>query len=770
MNLPKYISIIATLYFAFIPHLILGKNIFIQNNEFKPVDGAVVLRYNSQMDSLGRSISGFDGWCEVITTQNTSYLIIEHPEYSSLLINITTTPCDTVTLRNKTVSLNEVIVNGDLMTQHLTHKSYKIPLTAMEKYSNFFQSLNEIPNLVVLGSGALFYEGNQNVILLLNGVETTPIELSSIAKDDINKIDIYQTPPARFVGQGAASVINVITKSSLTGGNLSVNANQSFYPLKGDNSMAMFYNYKRSRFSLIYSNKNEHYSKYSLDENLDYTHNDINYNKTKKGEDSKSHIDENNLSLSFQNNKTDSYLYNLNIGGGFNHENLDLSQNVFSNLNEISRHANNKLSTGFKKLWIANYFEKNMGDKSKFGTIMGNIKWQRLFSNYASSYQEIGHVDDPEFPNISVGSNYKIRYDAVFCEVQYEFPSYSWGQFSIDAYDTYKYSKYLDSNMPIFQKNNNFGTSLQIIGRKNKFIYQLEMGIRGYHTSSSTLDKSYNMWIPSPSIGIYYAPKRNLQFRLNYDFIGDIPTIADLSETNQWIDTKLVYHGNSTLKPYKKHGLNITGVTNTKYLNLSLKLGYSYSSDMLCNYFIDTEDYVLETIVNLKHYSVLSGQLDFTLKPLGRNIWTIWSRVIGAKVHGRGDNYKWDGYRFQWMFNSRINLPKWTFEIFYQYPGKIAEGQLIRPRAQCWSAGVLYRPIKDLSLGIDWFMPFGKSFNESERTVGTALVHNKSQIRVKDRANMISFSLSWNFSFGKNQNNAMPQFENGDEDSGLLKK
>ncbi len=278
------------------------------------------------------------------------------------------------------------------------------------------------------------------------------------------------------------------------------------------------------------------------------------------------------------------------------------------------------------------------------------------------------------------------------------------------------------------------------------------------------------MWIPSPSIGIYYAPKRNLQFRINYDYIGDIPTIADLSETNQWIDTKLVYHGNSTLKPYKKHDLYITGVTNNKYLNLSLKLGYSYSPDRICNYFIDTENYVLETIVNLKHYSVLSSQLDFTIKPLGKNVWTIWSRVIGAKVHGRGENYKWDGYRFQWMMNSRINLKKWTFEIFYQYPGKIAEGQLIRPRAECWSIGALYRPIKDLSLGIDWFMPFGKSFNESERTVGSAIVQNFSQIRIKDRANMISVSLSWNFSFGKNQNRATPQFDNGDADSGLLKK
>ncbi len=122
--------------------------------------------------------------------------------------------------------------------------------------------------------------------------------------------------------------------------------------------MAMFYNYKRSRFSLIFNNENQHYRKYSLDEQLNYSHDNTTYEKIKEGQDSKSHNDENNLSLSFQNNKADSYLYNLNIGAGINHEKLTLAQNVISQQNETTLSATNNLSTGFKKIWIANYFEK----------------------------------------------------------------------------------------------------------------------------------------------------------------------------------------------------------------------------------------------------------------------------------------------------------------------------------------------------------------------------------------------------------------------------
>lgn len=267
-----------------------------------------------------------------------------------------------------------------------------------------------------------------------------------------------------------------------------------------------------------------------------------------------------------------------------------------------------------------------------------------------------------------------------------------------------------------------------------------------------------------------YVPTRAIQIRLNYSYRGGIPSIAQLSETNQWLDTKLVYHGNHNLKPYKEHSLSFVLGAYTRHIYSTLRLGYSYSPDMICSYFRDTEDFMLQTIVNLRHYSVLSSQLDLTYMPLGNTKWTIWTRLIGEKIQGKGEEYKWDGYRFQWMVSSRINLPKWSVEAFYQYPGRIAEGQLIRPRAECWRLTAYYRPIEDLSLGLAWFMPFGKSFDESERTVNSAPVHNEFRTKVKDMANMLSFSLSWNFSFGRNKNRARPGSENSDNDSGILKR
>jgi hypothetical protein len=67
-------------------------------------------------------------------------------------------------------------------------------------------------------------------------------------------------------------------------------------------------------------------------------------------------------------------------------------------------------------------------------------------------------------------------------------------------------------------------------------------------------------------------------------------------------------------------------------------------------------------------------------------------------------------------------------------------------------------------------MPFGKHIKDSERTVSSALVYMDKENLIKDWTNMISLKLSWNFSFGKRHNYSDPQFSNGDNDTGILKK
>lgn len=103
------------------------------------------------------------------------YLKIDVSGYAQKLINLQYSNSDTIFITPTTI-LKEVVVEA-MNANDLGNKiSYRIAMADMNRYNNFLQALNEIPNLTVLSSGEAFYEGSDNVRFLLDGVETTKTE------------------------------------------------------------------------------------------------------------------------------------------------------------------------------------------------------------------------------------------------------------------------------------------------------------------------------------------------------------------------------------------------------------------------------------------------------------------------------------------------------------------------------------------------------------------------------------------------------------------
>lgn len=740
-----------------------GRQIVFVSGDNAPIPDVRCTGYSSRNDSIASWISDKNGVIEV-QQKGVASIVAAHSDFSDRYIKTEDLNSErNVVVMTPAVALNEVVVTPQDVEEFTTHTSYRLSEKEMERYTNVYQSLNLIPNLTVLSNGSLFLEGNQNIKILIDGVETTRQEVSGLSKEDILKVDVYQTPPLRFAAQGVDGVVNIRLKSSLHGGNGSVNIHQAFQSLVGDNSLALFYNYRQSRFSLLYDNENRHYRKYRLSEVLDYDFDGVHYKKEKKGLDSKNHLDDNALNLSYQLYLPENLLYNIKAGVALNRSGGVSNQEVTTA--EESFLATNRLYTEYTKWRIGNYFEKNFGGSA--GKLLANINYQHYSTSYSSAYNE---MTDAESALKDSHSDYKTHLDAVFSEIQYQFPHSRIGDFTLVGYETYKRSKYVDTTNPFYQTINGTGGLVQWMYGTNKLNYFATLGFSWNHTSTTLLDHAYNQYMPVVRLRVNWKPTRTTAFSFDYSYDGDIPTIAQLSETDQWIDTRLVYHGNAILKPYKKHSAGIRFVFLNPYINLASYNRFESSPGMICDMYTTTERYMLQTMVNLSSYKNWSTQFDMSIRPLGNTKFVFWNRVILADVRGRNKEYSWHGTRFQWMSSLMLNLSHWSAELFYQYPGKIADGQLVRPRAQCWSVNLFYRPNTNLSLGVECFMPFGKGFKESEHTVRSAPVYADTEINVMDRNNLISFRLSYNFSFGKNKITARPEYDNLDFDSGILRK
>lgn len=450
---------------------------------FKDIDNVIIsgvhcTGFSADMDSIGHWISNDDGAVN-INLANVSVLHSSHPDFKDRLIYLSQLHNDTVILSLSTI-LKEIVVTPNDIQDFSTHTSYRISYKDMERYSNVLQSLNVIPNLTVLQNGGIFFEGDQNIKVLIDGVEATLPDIQTLSKEDVAKVNVYETPPLRFLTQGIDAVIDIRLKSEIYGGNGALELSQAFQSLKGINSAALYYNYKQSRFSLLYSNENRHYKKFCQSEILNYDFDGQEYKKIKQGLNSKKHFDDNDIKLSYQINKPNNFLYNVKAGIALNRNGYNANQKVF--VLDDAFLANNYFHSGYTRYNIGNYIEKQLKDGS---SILGNMNYQHYLTDYSSRYSENGK-------NLEALQNSHSQYstilDAIFSEIQYQLPKSALGYFSFSAYDTYKHSKYNNTTTSFFQETNIAGVSAQWMGWIRAFRWYLTMGVDWFKTASTVLE------------------------------------------------------------------------------------------------------------------------------------------------------------------------------------------------------------------------------------------------------------------------------------------
>ena len=223
------------------------------------------------------------------------------------------------------------------------------------------------------------------------------------------------------------------------------------------------------------------------------------------------------------------------------------------------------------------------------------------------------------------------------------------GHLSFSVYDGYNYSVYKEPSVRTTQRKNTAGAWAQYYGFFGKFTVLSTLGIENMYMKSSLSNDKDCEWRPSVRADVYYKPLNNLRLSLGYSFYTAAPSISQLSQTDQWLDTRLVFHGNPDLHTYTSHNLTLGATFDSRYLEFSLSARYTDMPGRICENFQTAPDYMLETLINLDKYRELCGQLDFTVKPLGSTVWEISCRIIAGTMKGASPGYDWTGSRFQLM-------------------------------------------------------------------------------------------------------------------------
>jgi outer membrane receptor protein involved in Fe transport len=107
----------------------------------------------------------------------------------------------------------------------IDRKVYSVTSDVQSAFGSLSDILNVIPSVDVDPDGIVSLRGDSNVLILIDGKPSTQFSgssagdnLQSIPAKDIERIEILTTPPAQFKADGAAGVINIITRKKRTAG------------------------------------------------------------------------------------------------------------------------------------------------------------------------------------------------------------------------------------------------------------------------------------------------------------------------------------------------------------------------------------------------------------------------------------------------------------------------------------------------------------------------------------------------------------------------
>jgi len=101
----------------------------------------------------------------------------------------------------------------------IDRKVYSVTSDVQASFGTVSDVLSAIPSVDVDPDGKVSLRGDTNVVILIDGKPSTQFagsaagdNLQSIPAKDIERIEVLTTPPAQFRAEGAAGVINIITR------------------------------------------------------------------------------------------------------------------------------------------------------------------------------------------------------------------------------------------------------------------------------------------------------------------------------------------------------------------------------------------------------------------------------------------------------------------------------------------------------------------------------------------------------------------------------
>lgn len=595
--------------------------------------------------------------------------------------------------------------------------------------------------------------------LRINGVIVNPEEIKALRPDDIIRVEYHDNPSLRY--GNASVVLDYIVKRRESGGNINLNLMNSVNAGLGTDMISGKVNYKKSEFSASYRYKYQNFFHMWRDNLETYNYPDGSVlQRTEDGLPGRVKQDNQYAQATYNYQPNDKSTFNAS---------LRYYSNMFPMIDYHSMLYNVNTPQNKVEMWDKNgrggsgpsidlYFEQKLPkNQTLFFNVVGRYNNQYSQRNYI---ERQNNTDITDILTRIDGDNYSLVGEGIY-EKQFKAGVLSAGVKHTQGWTENQFS----GNIPHISKMKQADSYIygEWKGKTGKFTYAGGAGLsRNWYGQGN--DKGYERYTLRPTFTLQYNISENQYIRLKGDGWNNTPSLTELSDVDQRIDSLQIQRGNPNLKPYTTYRIALNYEFKKSWFTGILSGNYAYSPDAVMEEKFVENNLFVKTFYNQPDYQQINGELTLRATPFDGKLNLQFTNGIDHFL-SNGRNYN---HRFtNWYYNlsATYQLDKFILSGEWFNSRNFFRGETLFGNGNLHIIGVTYKHEK-FTVGAHVINPFVDNFSEHNEN-WSAHASYKQALRFKESSRLFFLTATYNLDFGRKYKSAGKRLQNEGSDSGI---
>jgi len=690
-----------------------------------------------------------------------SYLGYE-TTYTHLDANETNADLGEIILQPASVNLDEALVTAQSVINKADRKLITPTKTQVESSTSGLDLLQklQLPRINIdYINNKITASGNGTVQLRINGVEVTHAEIVALRPEEIVRIEYHDDPGLRY--GNAAAVLDYIVRRRESGGNINANGMHGVTSVGfTEDYLSAKYNNRKSEFS---ANSNWRYRKINWvrtnDESFIYPDEEL--HRIEKGLPTMFKENQINTSVNYSLLESDKYYFNARFRYNFSempNSYSDRKGELETSYNPIpltvTDHSEEKYNTPVLDLYYQHHLKNDQ-------LLIFNVVGTYISSTTDRHYTEF-REDKPvtDITSYIKGDKYSIIAEGVY-ERNLGIGKLSTGLKYKQTYANNKYSGTVDADVSMKQAENYLYVQYQF--KKGKFNYMA--GVTGSRFYYSQGNESQTKFLLQPSVRVNYTPSDNAYVRYRFNLWSHIPSLGELNNVQQDIDSLQIRRGNPYLKSGYSLNNQLTAGYNKGIFGVDLYIQHTYRNKPVMESIYFEDGKFVRTSENQKGHHHLNLEATFKIKP--------WKEYLSVSLTPGINRYISEGNDYLHTYTNKyirgqvdLMYKEWVLSFMGATNWDWFFGESMNEGEKLYTLAIGYNQPK-WSIMFGGFNPFGGDYKRYEEN-WSKLVPSRNEIFTNDIKQMFFVKASINIDFGRQFKSSNRRLNNEDSDAGIM--